>query len=136
MFSDRLVRGGIAPLRARKLTLAGAACVAPLCVLTPHLPHAAATLAIFSVVGAVCLTWLLNLGVVVAETFPARNVGSVWGIAGAFGAAGALFFNTYVGHAMETFGAGRVFAAMAVFHPLAAIVLWAMVRPERAGFNH
>jgi ACS family hexuronate transporter-like MFS transporter len=62
--------------------LAGAALLAPVCALTPHWPGAPATLAIFSVVGAVCLTWLFNLGVVVAEAFPARNVGSVWGIAG------------------------------------------------------
>lgn len=131
MFSDRLVRRGLAPLQARKRTLAFAAMAAPVCALTPHLPHPAATLAVFSVVGAVCLTWLFNLGVVVAETFPARNVGSVWGIAGAFGALGAMFFNTYVGHALQTIGADRMFLAMALLHPLAAVVLWVTVRPER-----
>ena len=130
MFSDRLVRRGAEPLRARKLTLAGAALLAPICVLTPIFPHAFATLAIFSVVGAVCLTWLFNLGVVVADTFPAANVGSVWGIAGAFGASGAMLFNIYVGRLMETFGAGRIFLALAVLHPIAAVVLWFTVRRE------
>jgi ACS family hexuronate transporter-like MFS transporter len=135
MFSDRLVRRGHAPLRARQLTLAGAAVLAPVCMLTPHFPHPYATLAIFSVVGAICLTWLFNLGVVVADTFPAANVGSVWGIAGAFGATGAMCFNIYVGRLMETFGAGRIFAAMAILHPLAAVVLWFMVRRERPAKN-
>lgn len=130
LISDRLVRRGTAPLRARKLTLLGAAMIAPVCVLTPHLPHPAATLAIFSVVGAVCLTWLFNLGVVVAEAFPARNVGSVWGIAGAFGAAGAVLFNAFLGEAIHSFGAARIFAIMAVLHPLAIVVLWTMVRRE------
>ena len=130
LFSDRLVRRGVAPLRARQLTLAGAAVFAPVCLLTPHFPHPFATLAIFSVVGAVCLTWLFNLGVVVADAFPAANVGSVWGIAGAFGATGAICFNVYVGHLMETFGAGRIFVALAVLHPLAAVVLWLTVRRE------
>jgi len=129
--SDRLVKRGIAPLRARKLTLAGAALVAPLCALTPHLPHAVATLAIFSIVGAVCLTWLFNLGVVVAESFPAANVGSVWGIAGAFGAAGAMCFNFFVGDAMATLGTVKIFAVLAVLHPIAAVILWTMVRVER-----
>ncbi|HRE79486.1 MAG TPA: MFS transporter [Opitutaceae bacterium] len=129
--SDRLVKRGIAPLRARKLTLAGAALVAPVCILTPHLPHVAVTLAIFSVVGMVCLTWLFNLGVVVSEAFPAANVGSVWGIAGACGAGGAILFNTFVGSAMESIGPGRVFAVMALLHPIAAGVLWLMVRRER-----
>lgn len=129
-YSDRLVRKGTAPLRARKLVMIGAAIVAPVCVLTPHFPHPAVTLAIFSVVGAVCLTWLFNLGVVVAETFPSANVGSVWGIAGACGATGAIFFNTFVGDVMESFGPARVFAVMAVLHPLAAIVMSTMVRRE------
>jgi ACS family hexuronate transporter-like MFS transporter len=130
LISDRLVRRGTAPLRARKLTLLGAALIAPVCMLTPHLPHPAATLAIFSVVGAVCLTWLFNLGVVVAEAFPAANVGSVWGIAGAFGAAGAVFFNAFLGEAIHSFGAARIFGVMALLHPLAIVVLWTMVRRE------
>ena len=33
ILSDRLVKRGVAPLRARKLVLAGAACLAPLCAL-------------------------------------------------------------------------------------------------------
>ena len=135
MFSDKLVRRGSEPLHARKLTLAGAALFAPICALTPLFPHPFATLAIFSVVGAVCLTWLFNLGVVVADTFPAANVGSVWGIAGAFGASGAMLFNLYVGHLMDTLGSGRIFAALAVLHPLAAIVLWFTVRREEPGIR-
>lgn len=131
MFSDRLVRRGHAPLRARKITLIGAAVVAPICALTPHLPHAVATLAIFSVVGAICLTWLFNVAVVVAEAFPRGNVGSVWGIAGAFGAAGAICFNLYAGELMSTLGSAKVFATLAVLHPLAAVVLGTLVRPER-----
>jgi len=131
ILSDRLVKKGVAPLRARKLVLAGAAVFAPLCALTPHLPHPFATLAIFGVVGAVCLTWLFNLGVVVAESFPAANVGSVWGIAGACGAIGAMCFNTYVGEAMATFGSATIFIALAVLHPLAAVVLCLMARRER-----
>jgi len=129
--SDRLVKRGTAPLRARKITLACAAVVAPLCALTPHLPHAAATLAIFSVVGAVCLTWLFNLGVVVAESFPAANVGSVWGIAGAFGALGAMCSNYFVGDAMSAFGSARIFGVLAVLYPIAAVILWTMVRVEK-----
>lgn len=131
VLSDRLVKKGLPSLRARKLTLAGAALLAPVCALTPHLSQPAATLAIFSLVGAVCLTWLFNLGVVVAECFPSANVGSVWGIAGAFGALGAICFNQYVGEAMATFGTAKIFTAMAILHPLAAIVLWTMARVER-----
>ena len=107
------------------------ACLAPICVLTPHLPHWAVTLAIFSVVAAACLSWLFSLSVVIAEAFPTRNVASVLGIAGGCGAAGAVVFNTYVGEMMTTFGPARVFAAMAILHPIAAVVLWTMTRKEK-----
>jgi ACS family hexuronate transporter-like MFS transporter len=130
-WSDFLVTRGISPLRARKLMLTAMAALAPVCALTPHLPHPYAVLAIFSVVGAVCLSWLFSLSVVIAESFPTANVGSVLGIAGGFGAAGAVVFNSYVGAAMDTVGPAPIFAVMAILHPLAAVVLWSMVRPER-----
>ena len=129
-WSDRLVRRGITPLRARKIMLATVAACAPLCALTPHLPHPAVTLALFSVVGAVCLSWLFSLSVVIAETFPTGNVGSVMGIAAGFGATGAIIFNTYVGQVMQTVGSSRIFAVMALLHPVAAVVMWTMVRRE------
>jgi ACS family hexuronate transporter-like MFS transporter len=129
-WSDAMVRRGRSPLAARKRMLVSVAVLAPICVLTPHLPHPAATLAIFSVVAAVCLSWLFSLGVVVAEAFPTKNVASVWGIAGGCGAAGAVVFNTFVGDMLATFGPGRVFAAMAILHPIAAVLLWTMTRRE------
>jgi ACS family hexuronate transporter-like MFS transporter len=133
VWSDRMVRRGVEPLRARKRMLTVLAALAPLCVLTPHLPHPAATLAIFSLVGAACLSWLFSLSVVIAEAFPTRNVASVLGIAGGCGAAGAVVFNTFVGEMMTSFGPARVFALMALLHPLAAVVLWTMTRRERPG---
>jgi ACS family hexuronate transporter-like MFS transporter len=130
-WSDRMVRRGTAPLLARKRMLTVMAMLAPLCVLTPHLPHPAATLAIFSLVAAAALSWLFSLSVVIAETFPIRNGASVLGIAGGCGAAGAVVFNTYVGEMMSTLGPVRVFAAMAFLHPVAAVILWTMTRRER-----
>ncbi len=129
-WSDRLVRRGTAPLAARKRMLITVAAFAPICALTPHLPHVAFTLAIFSIVAAVCLSWLFSLSVVIAETFPTRNVASVLGIAGGCGAAGAVVFNTFIGDMLSRYGAGRVFAVMALLHPLAALVLWTMTRRE------
>ena len=80
---------------------------------------------------AVCLSWLFSLSVVIAETFPPGNVGSVLGIAAGFGAAGAMLFNYFVGQVMGTLGAPQMFAVMALLHPLAALVLWTMVRREQ-----
>jgi ACS family hexuronate transporter-like MFS transporter len=130
LWSDRLVRRGQTPLRARKVMLTTVALLAPLCALTPHLPQVATTLIIFSVVGAVCLSWLFSMSVVIAEAFPQGNVGSVLGIAGGCGAVGGMLFNQYVGQMIGNIGAAKMFAVMAVLHPLAAFVLWLMVRRE------
>src|SRR5690606_16375648 len=118
-WSDRLVRKGYAPLRARKVMLTAVACLAPLCALAPFLPNAASTLAVFSVVAVACLSWLFTISVVIAEAFPVKNVASILGIAGGFGALGAVLFNAFVGSAMGTVGAGKIFLAMAVLHPIA-----------------
>lgn len=130
-WSDWMVRRGMQPLRARKIMLSLVALLAPLCVLTNYLPNAAATLVIFSLVAVACLSWLFTISVVVAEAFPVKNVASVLGIAGGFGAVGAVLFNYFVGQFMGTLGAEKIFIAMAFMHPIAIIILWTMVKPEK-----
>jgi len=130
-WSDRLVRNGMEPLRARKVMLTVTALFGPLCAVTPFLSAAAGTLVVFSIVAAVCISWLFTVSVVVAEAFPVKNVASVLGIAGGFGALGAVLFNYFVGQMLGTLGADRIFMAMALLHPLAAVLLWTMIRPER-----
>lgn len=129
-WSDSMVRKGKEPLKARKVMLSTVAVVAPLCVLTPYLPNPFATLFIFSIVAVACLSWLFTISVVIAEAFPVKNVASVLGIAGGFGALGAVGFNYFVGQFMGTLGAGKIFVAMAFLHPLAVLILWTMVRKE------
>ncbi len=134
-WSDRLVKKGYDPLRARKIMLTVTACFAPLCVLAPYLPGAASTLIVFSIVAVACLSWLFTISVVVAEAFPVKNVASVLGIAGGFGALGAVLFNSFVGSLMGTVGAGKIFLAMAVLHPVAVLLLWTMIKKEQPQSN-
>ena len=130
-WSDRLVRKGYDPLRARKVMLSRVALLSPLCAITPFLTSAWATLLLFSIVAIACLSWLFTVSVVVAEAFPVKNVASVLGIAGGFGALGAVLFNYFVGQFMGTLGAEKIFIAMAFLDPLAVLLLWTMVRKER-----
>ena len=134
-WSDKLVRKGYAPLKARKVMLTRVAVLSPLCVLTPYLPGAWSTLAVFSIVAIACLSWLFTISVVVAEAFPVKNVASVLGIAGGFGALGAVLFNYFVGQFIGTLGAGKIFIVMAFLHPLAVLILWTMVRREKPNHN-
>ena len=107
------------------------AMLSPLCALTPYLGGAWTTLVVFSIVAIACLSWLFTISVVVAESFPVKNVASVLGIAGGFGALGAVLFNYFVGQFIGTLGAEKIFIAMAFLHPLAVLILWKMVRQEK-----
>ncbi len=129
--SDKLVRKGYAPLRARKKMVLMITFLSSLCIITPYLDSAAATIAVFSVVAFVCVNWLFTTSVVVAETFPMKNVASVWGIAGGFGALGAVIFNYFVGELMGTLGSEKIFFFMAFLHPLALLILWVFIKPEK-----
>ncbi|MDF3077713.1 MAG: major facilitator superfamily 1 [Sphingobacteriaceae bacterium] len=129
-WSDKMVKRGTEPLKARKIMLTTLAAIAPICALTPYLPSAFSTLAIFSIVALACLTWVFNMSVVMAEVFPVKNVASVQGIAGGFGAAGAVLFNYFVGQFIGTLGAAKIFTCMAFFHPIAVVLLWTMIKKE------
>ncbi len=131
IWSDRIVRKGFAPLQARKKMLTRITFFTALCAVTPFVNSAFITIAIFSVVAFVCVSWLFTTGVVIAESFPVRNVASVQGIAGGFGALGAVLFNFLVGQLMGTLGAEKIFIIMAFLHPLALLILFKVVRPEK-----
>lgn len=135
MMSDKIVRKGYAPLQARKRMLTIITGLSLLCALTPYLNSAMSTIAVFSVVALVCVTWLFTVGVVIAESFPVKNVASVQGIAGGFGALGAVIFNYFVGELMGTLGADNIFIIMAFLHPLALLILWIFVKPEKPKTN-
>lgn len=130
-WSDKLVRKGYQPLRARKVMLTTVGFFAPICIITPYLSGAASTIIVFCIVAAVCISWLFTISVVIAETFPVNNVASVLGIAGGFGAVGAVVFNYFVGQFIGTIGAGKIFFIMAFLHPLAILILWTMVKVEK-----
>lgn len=136
-YSDRLVSRGWKALRSRKTVMGCAACLAPVILFVPFLSHWIAVsfsvrlgliTAVFCVVAFVCLVWLYNIGVVIAESFPVKNVASVLGIACGAGAVGAACFNLVVGFLMTTMG-DYIFYAMGFLHPIAAIVLYKMVTP-------
>lgn len=129
-WSDSLVRKGMNPLRARKIMLSCTAILAPLCIVTTYFQNPFLTIAIFSVIGIIALSWLFTISVVIAEAFPVKNVASVLGIAGGFGAVGAVLFNYFVGQFMDTLGPARIFFVMAFLHPIAVLILWTVVKKE------
>jgi ACS family hexuronate transporter-like MFS transporter len=122
-----LARRGLDGLAARKRILVGVACTAPLIALVPHVSGLAPTVALLSLAAVICLTWLLLLMPVIADTFPAGNVASVWAIAGAFGAVGAMVFNFCIGRLGPAAGGAPLFATLGVLHLGASLLLGALV---------
>lgn len=129
-WSDRMVKKGMPSSRSRKLMMSVVALIAPICILTPYLNGAVYVLIIFSLVAVVCLSWLFTINVVIAESFPVRNVASVVGITAGFGAVGGAIFNYYVGQLIGSVGSEKLFLVMGFLHLIAVVILWKMTRPE------
>jgi ACS family hexuronate transporter-like MFS transporter len=127
-YSDRLGRKMGDPCKARKRLLLILACFGPLCMFVPQAEGLTLTVGLLCVVAVVCLGWLSLLGPLVADTFPVGNVGSVWSIAGAFGALGAIIFNFQVGQITTAIGSAKMFLILGVLHLLAAAILLSLVR--------
>jgi ACS family hexuronate transporter-like MFS transporter len=126
--SDRTGRRMGNHLRGRMVVLGALAVFGPAAMLVPRVPGLWMTVALLCVVAAVCLGWLSILGPLVADVFPAANVASVWSIAGAFGAFGAILFNHQAGKITSTLGTDRMFLMLGCLHLLAAGILFALVR--------
>ncbi len=137
-FSDKLVRRGMPSLKARKISMISMVVFAPLCVFIPFVStwgdvsfstRIALVVIIFSLVAAMCQSWLYTIVVIISESFPVKNVSSVLGIACGAGAVGGAIFNEVVGSLINSMG-DVVFFIMASLHIIAALILWKMVKRE------
>ena len=137
-FSDKLVRRGMPSLKARKISMISMVVFAPLCVLIPFVStwgdvsfstRIALVVIIFSLVAAMCQSWLYTIVVIISESFPVKNVSSVLGIACGAGAVGGAIFNEVVGSLINSMG-DVVFFIMASLHIIEALILWKMVKRE------
>jgi ACS family hexuronate transporter-like MFS transporter len=126
-FSDRCgVRHG---LKGRKRLVCATALFAPLCVLIPYTDSIMVTIVLFSLIAIICNSWMGSLAPIIAEVFPYGNVASVFGIAGAFGAAGAIVMNHFVGNVAPRLNPMVMFIIMGCMHPIAVFILHFLVRP-------
>jgi len=130
--SDWMGRKLGSPLRGRIRLLWLLALIGPTAIFVPRVDSLGITVALLCVVAVVCLGWLSILGPLVADTFPAGNVGSVWGIAGAFGASGAIIFNHQVGQISSALGTTTMFFILGLLHLLAAVLIVTLVRKVEA----
>jgi ACS family hexuronate transporter-like MFS transporter len=117
-------------LDGRKRLVMATALVGPLCWMIPH-ASIGLTIVLFCIIAILCNAWLGSLAPMIAQLFPVGNVASVYGISGAFGASGAVLFNYLIGQAAGRFGMEPIFFAMGLLHPLAAVIMFLLVRQKR-----
>lgn len=116
-------------LRGRKRLVMATAVAGPLCFLIPQ-ASVAMTIVLFCLIAVLCNAWLGSLAPMIARLFPVGNVASVYGISGAFGASGAILFNYLIGQAAGRFGMDPLFIVMGLLHPLAAAIMFFLVREK------
>ena len=72
--------------------------------------------------------WSSNIQTLPADIFPANVVGSVEGLLGSAGSFGGMLFGLLVGRLVEHHGYGSAFVMAGIFHPLAFVLILAVVK--------
>src|SRR5262245_16536575 len=122
--SGRLIRSGIRPVNSRLITMAGAAVLAPLGMLIASHPATGPTLALGALVAFAHLVFQVNMGVLVVDLYPMRNMATVFGLIAAGSALGGLVSTQFVGQLANAGNYSRVFLLMGLLHPLAWLIAW------------
>lgn len=127
--SGRLVRGGVTPVRARLVVMAGAAGLMAGSAALPFVPGKVWPLVLASIFCFAALVWMTMCVTLPLDIFPSAAIGSVHGMIGTGGSLGGAFSTGLVGWAVTQFSYTSVFAVMSLLHPLAWLLLvWLLPR--------
>lgn len=122
-FGQRLIRGGMSLDRSRKIVIWIGALLVPVALPAVTADSAATAIALIAAAMFAMQFKASSLFTLPADLFPARDVGTVWGLFGAIGSFGAMAFNAVVGWTIDHFSYQPVFAAVAVMHILSAAMI-------------
>jgi ACS family hexuronate transporter-like MFS transporter len=131
LISGRLVKRGMSPVRARRTTMIGAACLAPIGMLVALHPPIPLLLALACVVTFAHLTYQINLTAMTVDLFPSRYIASVAGLVGCGSALGGMVSAQVVGHLVADGNFDRAFVLMAFLHPIAVLLAWTALRKAK-----
>jgi ACS family hexuronate transporter-like MFS transporter len=129
--SGRLIRSGVAPAKSRLITMGGAAVLAPLGMLIALHPGIGPTLALGALVAFAHLVFQVNMGALVVDIYPMRNVATVFGLIAAGSALGGFLSTHLVGQLASTGTYSSIFLLMGLLHPLAWLVAWRSLKAKQ-----
>jgi len=133
--SSYLIRRGLSLDASRKIALAISASLMPVSLLIVASPLNFA-IVFFSTAMFGHQFWSSNVQTLPADIFPSRVVGSVEGLLGCAGAFGGMLFARVVGKLVENHGYGPAFVMAGIFHPVAFLLILAVVRKiQRAAIS-
>lgn len=121
--SGRLIARGVAPVRARMLTLTGCALLMTPSFLLPQLPGAALPLAAASLFAFAIMCFMTSCVTLPIDIFPRHALGSAQGVIGTGGSLGGFFSTGLVGWLVTQHSYDAAFAIMSLPHLLAALLL-------------
>lgn len=136
LLSGRLIQRGLLPTEARKWTMTIAAALIPCSALVPFVEAKAAILVLVSIVALAHMTWIVTLTTLAVDLFPARRLGSIFGVIAAGSGLGGMLFTNLVGRLVTHVSYSPVFMIMGCLHPLALFLIWraaASARRAKAG---
>ncbi len=126
--SGALIRKGLSLNRSRKITLAIGAAIVPIAAFTTRVPLPMA-IAVFSLALFGHQFWSTILQTLAADIFPSSAVGSVAGLMGSAGSAGAAAFNLIAGILLSRFAAYPIlFTTVALLYPASWFIIWLLIR--------
>ncbi len=126
--SDLLIRRGMKPASARRRVLYISAAFAPLGMLTSRVPTAGMAIGLIAGMALIVYSWFINTAAIIPDVMPANVVGSVLGLMGTAGSAGAFLFTRLVGFLLTCYSYPIVFLLAGSMHVLASFILWALMK--------
>ena len=131
MFSDRLIRRGMEPARARKRVLYMTGAIAPLGMLTGFVGSAGVSIALIAMMAFVCYVWFINTAALMSDVFPEKVVGTVLGFAAGVGQFGGLLMAFLAGYLLEkNHSYTALFFVAGSGHLLASLVLFFFLKDK------
>ncbi len=129
--SGYLIRKGWPILRARKFVMLLGACVMPAALAAPYVPMA------WMAIAATCFLtfghgfWVSNLQALPTDLFRGSEVGTASGFTGMGGAVGGMIAQLGTATLVTHFSYAPVFIMAGLMHPLAAAIVYALMRENR-----
>lgn len=127
-----LIRKGMSVLRARKTAMCASAVITPLAAFAVQCRSTSWAVLLICVATASLQFWSASALTLPADLFSQRIVGTAFGMMAFFTSMGGFLFTRVVGHLLDHGGYSTVFLLVAVMHPVAAVILVALLRSNHS----